>query len=150
MKAELDALAEALRANGNRFTPIYGTNSWQNLLIDEAAFPCVCYDLPTVNYETPKSGYIGEVYPLTMYICYKSELDWTGAQHEEVIEKSNTAVREWITRCQKAVDANGNRTLEIVKVNGADRVKCVFNVCTSGIMVRMDVKPTINKSVCLT
>lgn len=149
MKAELDLLVSQLTANGDSFTPIYGTNSWQNVLIDEAQFPVVCYDMPKIKYETPKSGFIGEVYPLTIYIAYKSELEWTGSQHEDVIEKANTAMREWISRCQNYKDANGNRILEIVSIQTADRVKCVFDVCSSGVMVTMDVKPAINLSVCV-
>lgn len=149
-KTTLDAIAEQMTANDDKFFPIYGTNSWQNLEIDEANFPVLCYDLPEVNYQIPKTGFIGETYPLTIYIAYKSELDWTGAQHEEVIEKANVAMREWISRMQTAKDAKGNRTIEITKILSAKRVRCVFNVCSSGIMMICEVKPTINASVCVT
>lgn len=149
MKAELDAITDQMTSNGDKFVPIYGTNSWQNVKIDESTFPVICYDLPSVIYETPKSGFIGETYPLTVFIAYKSELDWDGSQHEVVIEKANTAMREWISRIQGNKDASGNRILEIVKIGTANRVKCIFDVCCSGILVQMDIKPTITKSVCV-
>jgi len=150
MKAELETITAAMNSNGDTFVSIYGTNAWQNVKIDEAQFPVICYDLPSVIYDTPKSGFIGETYPLTVFIAYKSELDWDGSQHEVVLEKANTAMREWISRIQGNKDANGNRILEITKIASANRVKCIFDVCCSGILVQMDIRPTITASVCLT
>lgn len=148
MKAELDIVVEAMTSNEDKFVPIYGTNSWQNMIIDEAAFPVVCFDLPDVDYILPKSGAILEEYPLTVFVAYKSELDWTGSQHEDAIEKANTATRELLSLINNSKDVNGNRTLEITKVGRGKRVKCAFDVCCSGILVPLTIKPSIFKSVC--
>lgn len=149
MKAELDAITAAMNANGDSFQSIFGSADWQNLDADEAVFPIIGYDLPKVKYTLPKSGFIGETYPLTVYVAYKSELEWTGAQHEVVIEKANVACREFISRLQGYKDGNGNRLIDSIEFVDADRVKCVFNVCTSGIMLQLKITPTVNQSVCI-
>jgi hypothetical protein len=149
MIAELQDITASMNSNGDSYESIFGTNAWQNLLLDETKFPAVCFDMPKVEYNLPKSGFIGEKYPITIYVCYKSELDWTGLQHEVVIEKANTATRELITRLQNYKDADGNRLIDNIEFVGADRVKNVFNVNTSGIMLQLKIQPTINKAVCI-
>lgn len=146
---ELNSIVGAMNSNGDSYKVIYGSKSWQNLDADEAKYPIVAFDMPKVNYQLAQSGYIGETYPITIYVAYLSQLEWTGLQHEEVIEKANNGVRELLTRLQNYKDNKGNKLIDNIEFVSADRVRCVFDVCTSGIMIQLKIKPTINKPVCL-
>ena len=149
MLQELKTIVGAMTSNNDTFKAIFGTNSWQNVLIDEAMFPIVAFDLPTVNYILPKSSYIGETYPITIFVAYKSELDWDGEQHEVVLELANTAMREMISRLQTYRDADGNSLINTISFVSASRVRCVFDVCCTGIMAQFVIEPYINLPVCV-
>lgn len=150
MRTELKAIVALLNSNGDSYQCLFGSADMQNLNADEALFPVVCFDLPKVKYIISKSGYIGEKYPIAILVAYKSELDWTGDQHETVIDKANKATRELITRLNNYKDSDGNNLIDSIEFVDADRVKCVFDVCCSGIFIQLIVKPYINESVCLT
>lgn len=149
MVTELQAIAEAMTSDDFGF--YYGEKAWQNLIADDTTFPLISVDfIPTVEFSLGVSGYIGETYPLSIYFGYKSELDWTTIEHEEVIESAKTAAREFISRLQKYSDANGNKLFDSISFVKADRVILRPNddVGTSGVLLALNVKKNVNYSVC--
>lgn len=138
--------------DGNTFSSYYGETGWENLIADNATYPMVSIDfIRSVNLELPKSGYIGEWYPVTAFFGYKSELDWTTLQHEEVIAKSTTAARNFISQLQNYSDSNRNKLIDVIKFVSANRVilRPSDDVGTSGILLQLNVNPVINLSVCV-
>jgi len=137
---------------GDSYTFYYGEKGWQNLVEDNITFPAVLIDfISTVKYTLPNGGYIGETYPVSIYFGYKSELDWTTIQHEVEINKANNACRNFLSQLQNYKDSDGNKIVDSIEVVSADRVILRPNddVGTSGILLKLNVKPSLTLSVCV-
>lgn len=140
------------KINTDTFSFYYGELGWQNLTSEDATFPLVSIDfIRKVNLGLPKSGYIGETYPLSIYFGYKSELDWTTLQHETVIDKALSAARNFISQLQNYKDANRNKIFNSIEFVSADRVilRPSDDVGTSGILLLLNVLPAIDLPVCV-
>ena len=136
---------------GDTYYFYYGERAWQNLIADDVTFPVVFVDfISKVDFKINTGGHLSEVYPVTIYIGYKSELDWTTTQHEVEIEKANNAARNFLNQLQNYKDANGNRIIDSMEIVSADRVilRPSEDAGTSGIMLQLKVKPALNLSVC--
>ena len=137
---------------GDTFSFYYGERCWQNLAADDITFPVVFVDfIPKVDYILNIGGHLSESYPVTIYFGYKSKLDWTTIQHEVEIFKANLACRNFISQLQNYKDANGNKILDSIEFVSADRVilRPSEDTGTSGILLRLKVKPALNLSICI-
>lgn len=130
----------------------YGEKGWQNLFSDEAVFPLVSMDfMPTVKFDLTAGGYIGEQYPVSLYIGHKSELEWTTLQHEDVILLATAAGRQIISNLQNYKDTNGNKIINAIEFVSADRVilRSSDDVGTSGILLQLNITPNASIPVCI-
>ena len=143
----IKSLVLALNANNDSFEFSFGPEAWNNLLADESVFPKVHLDSPLITKYLPaQGGYIGEKYPIKLFFMYKSQLEWLPEEHEkEAVDKANTAIRQFITRCQ---DSPLIDEIEI----GQDAVEFInlLDVNVSGKLLFITLKPNINLSVCIT
>ena len=140
------------KINTDTFSFYYGEKGWQNLTADDAVFPMVSIDfISKVDLTLPKSGYIGENYPVSIYVGYKSELDWSTLQHETVIDKATSAARNIISQLQNYKDTNKNKLIDEVKFVGADRVilRPSDDVGTSGLLLKLIIIPAVDVPVCV-
>lgn len=136
---------------GDTYSFYYGERAWQNLVADDTTFPVVFVDfIPKVTFKIETGGHLSEVYPVTIFIGFKSELDWTTTQHEVEIEKANNATRNFLNQLTNYKDSNGNKIIDSMEIVSADRVilRPSEDCGTSGIMLRLNVKPALNLSVC--
>ena len=99
----------------------------------------------TTDYLLTAGGYIGEFYPITLFFMFKSELDYTPAEHDEFcIEPANDAIRQFISICQSRTDL-------IDEVQDATALEFInlLDVNVSGKTLSIKLKPRINKGVCV-
>ncbi len=140
------------RINTDTFKFYYGELAWNNLTNEDVIFPLVSVDfIRKLKIELKAGGALGERYHASIYFGYKSELDWTTIQHEEVILKAQAAARNFISNAQKFKDDNGNSIFDEVKFIDMDRVilRPSDDVGTSGILLQLEIVPNINAGVCI-
>lgn len=141
----LNTLVSGMTSSTDKFTFGYGADWFANLDLDEATFPVVYLDQPVTNdYQLTAGNYIGEIYPITLFFMYKSELDYTPQQHDvNCITPANNAIRQFISVCQdselidEVSDASGNEFTNLLDVN------------VSGKSLSITLKPRINASACI-
>lgn len=145
----VNKIVNQLDVNGVKFGFILGDEFQANIEADEFDFgdnqALVVLDQPITNdYQLTAGGYIGEFYPVFLYFMFKSEMDWTPLEHDVAVEKANDAIRQFLSICQsrndlidEIADANGLEFHNLLDVNG------------SGKSLNVNIKPRINKSVCV-
>ncbi len=143
----IKSLVADLNANGDSFEFSYGPDAWNNLLADNSVFPKIHLDSPLITkYNPTQAGYIGEKYPIKLFFMYKSQLEWIPEKHHtEAIDPANTAIRQFITRCQDSP------LLDSIEI-GQDAIEFInlLDVNVSGKLLFITLKPNINLSVCYT
>ena len=139
-------LVSGMTSGTDTFTFGFGAEYFANLDLDEAIFPVVYLDQPIpIDFEAHQSGFIAEEYPITLFFMYKSELDYTPTQHDvNCIQPARLAVRQFISVCQ------ASELIDSIDVNGqALEFFNLLDVNVSGISIPLNIKPSINASVCI-
>lgn len=141
----IETVVNSLTNGSTTFAFGHGAEYFANLELDEANFPVIYLDTPVDNeYQLAQGGYIGEEYNLEIFFMFKSEMDYTPSQLDELcIEPANDAIRNFISACQASPD--------IDEVSGASAVEYthLLDVDVSGKQLSITIKPNINKSVCV-
>ncbi len=145
MIGTISNIVSQMTANSDTFTFEYGKRGYINVLEDELLLPAVIYDTESVfNLNPNQSGYIGESGRPILSFMYKSELDWTPAQHyTNCILPAINAARQFISLCQ-----DSNLIDEISVGDGREFIN-LLDKNTSGIQFQFTIKLNVNKSVCI-
>lgn len=134
------------------FSFFYGEKAWQNLIGSDTVFPLMSVDFfQTMKFILQKSRFIGQKYPAAIYLCYKSELDWSPDQHEVAIAKSETAARSVLSQLMTFKDSDGNSLIDDIEfLTDATRIilRPSDDVGTSGVMLPLLITPTNHLAVC--
>lgn len=133
-----------LTANSLTYAFSQGDNSFNNFLNDEIAKPTVHLLPPENDWILSQSGYIGEIYYLSLLFMFKSQLDWLPSEHEVVINQAHNTIRQFISLCQASelIDEVRITQKSVEFIN-------LLNVNTSGKQLFINIKPNIEKSVCV-
>lgn len=128
---------------------VVGSKSFQNAVSDNKNFKNGFITLVTPIASTgrnEKSGYKPRKFPLELMFLFKSQLDWTPLQHDQIcIIPARNLVDQFIERLTQSTD------IDEVDQNFSElEVINVFDVNASGIILKLTVKPHNRKSICLT
>jgi len=110
-----------LTANGETYTFLHSESEYQNMISDEAVFPCVYLDMP-MKFKpviTP-SGMYQMTYICYLLVVFKSELDDNDTQQETIFVKAQNAVRQFILSLDSDTDNVRDLVIgEVVQVQNA-------------------------------
>lgn len=145
MIGTIEHIVSQMNINSDTFTFEYGKRGYVNVLEDELLLPAVIYDTESVfNLNPSQSGYIGESGRPILSFMYKSELDWTPAQHyTNCILPAINAARQFISLCQ------ASSLIDEISVGDGREFINLLDKNTSGIQFQFTIKLNVNKSVCV-
>jgi hypothetical protein len=131
---------------------IYGLKGWQNLQADKTAvFPVIFLDEPISSIDNfSQGGAVDITYNLNIAFLTKSNLNWSAAQHDTVIQAMRNVRREFILRLKKVADTSTNQHLfrSISNITTLNAVN-IFDVNLSGVLVSLQVVPMSSDGICL-
>lgn len=98
-------IVKKMTSNGDQFTFLHATKSWQNLKANDQSLPAVYMDMP-VKYDPVElaSGHIDIEYDLTFFFIYPARLDDKPSQMAETLKKAMEAQKEFQRRLSNEKD----------------------------------------------
>ncbi len=123
---------------------VHGDKSFQNLVSDEITDEAIVYLDEPLNWslDLKKSGYIEEVYKLSLFFGGKTQIDFTPDQHRTEIEKMLTMCRRFISILQS------RDNIRTVKDASCFDVINMFDANRSGVVLNVTIVPFIDTPVC--
>lgn len=119
-------------------TFIHGDKGYQNLISDELNIETgvIYLDEPISSNDSFKqSGYLEETYPLKLLFAKKTELDWTPAQHQVIIQECREMRREFMVLLQN------NSSVQSFKSSKTTDIQNLFDINLSGVYLELEVVP---------
>ena len=139
------------------FTYGYGDKGWQNLDADELEFTApvevdevlnkghVYLDMPITNKIIIEAGGAKvRAYNLNMIFMFKSNIDWTPQEHEQLIKFARSGVMNFIN----LLDADNRIIKELSEINELEFMN-MFDVNSTGIALTLKLTPKNFDSFCL-
>ena len=143
IKNFVSTIVSQIQVDNTPFTFAHGESDWQNMMADEQNYPVVYLDEPISNdFLLLNSGAIQEFYPIKLLLLYKTELDFTPGEHDQVIQKARLAARKFISLC-----ANAEEVKEVKNPKGIEIIN-LFDANTSGIVLTLDLHFYNFEAVC--
>lgn len=119
--------------DGNLPKFYYGPRSFQNMQEGDT-FDWLLYMDGPVQYQAYRSttGFIEEDYKLTLLFAYKSGLDWSYAQHYELIAKAQYAYKRFVAKLVAHADVK-----DVRKEMTVTELINIFDRGLTGVMVEI-------------